>query len=189
MMSRKRMNSYGSLVAIFLLLLSPAVFCMGHTMGSNPGCSGARLYEEYVRSKIIDDCDLLNNTLDIDMSKLSSKPGCIDKMRFHFRSETASKDIGWTFGRGTYSFTDRNPLASTDRCVKTTVTVEVFFRSQTERELNKEEFVLQVNPMANKCFGFTPDPLQLVWRGKTHRNQNTACLQRYRTSWNECTSH
>ena len=85
------MNSYGSFVAIFLLLLGRAVFCMG----SNHGCSGARLYEEYVRSKIIDDCDLLNNTLDIDLSKLSSKPGCIEIIRFHFRSETASKDIEW----------------------------------------------------------------------------------------------
>ena len=95
--SGKGMNSYCYVAPILLeLLLSPAVFCMGHTMGSNPGCSGARLYEEYVRSKIIDDCDLLNNTLDIDLSKLSSKPGCIDKMRFHFQSETASRDMETT---------------------------------------------------------------------------------------------
>ena len=113
--SVKGMNSYCYVAAILLeLLVSPAVFCMGHTMGSSPECSGARLYEEYVRSKIIDDCDLLNNTLDIDMSKLSSKPECIEIMRFHFRSKTTYNAIQRTFGREEPpSFTERNPLAST----------------------------------------------------------------------------
>ena len=47
-----------------------------------------------------------------------------------------------------------NPFASTDRCTSTNVSLDVFFRTQ-RRELFKEDLVLQVNPLANKCLGGT----------------------------------
>ena len=129
------MSSHCSVALTFLLLQTFTVLCVG----SHFDCSGAGLYKEEIRSKLIDDCDLVNNQLYINLYRLTSKPGCIRGIKFHFKSKTSSTLTELiTIGNET-AFTLSNPLASTERCVSKNISVGVFFWTQRENELMYQE--------------------------------------------------
>ena len=106
-------------------------------------CSQARLWTN-PKLKVIDDCNILYDRLNVRLSQLTSRPLCIREVKLKFGSE-------WLYApldRQT-SADIRNLLVASERCVSRTITAKVkFVTSDVEHKTN---FV--VNPM--NCFNST----------------------------------
>ena len=106
-----------------------------------------RLYQEKERTKLFDDCDLVNDQLHVDLNKLSSMPNCINSIILDFRSKTGSGQTRVSVPADSSSKEIKNPLTRTDRCSQTSLSVTAELGLYGERA----NFVIELNPFTEKC--------------------------------------
>ena len=137
--STRRMSPrLGSILFQILLVafLSSDVRC-------SSSCSQARLWTN-PKPKVIDDCNILDDRLNVRLSQLTSRPLCIREVKLKF----GTKWLYAPLDRQT-SANIRNLFVASERCLSRTITAKVkFVSSDVEHKTN---FV--VNPM--NCFNST----------------------------------
>ena len=137
--------------ATFLLLL---LFTSLPVVRSSSSCAQARLFKN-PNAKVIGDCNLLDDKLNLNLNQLTSQPLCIREIRVIFGKQDDAK---WV-----YAAVDRQRLAviknlfvasERERCVQQTITAKVTFLSSSRE--HETDFV--VNPM--NCFKSTRTTFQ-----------------------------
>ena len=136
--------------ATFLLLL---VFTSIAVVRSSSSCAQARVFKN-PKEKVIGDCNLLDDQLNLNLTKLTSMPLCIREIKFKFGKQAGARWSSWLKIDRKTSASIKNLFLASERCVQQTITAKVTFLSSSME--HETDFV--VNPM--NCFKNTTRAIQ-----------------------------
>ena len=161
--------------AKFLLILSALVW--------NANANERRLYGD---NSLFDECDLLKDQLQIDLKRITSRPGYIANISLIFRSETASSQASVSFRPGSVLEEIENPLQPRDRCSLTTLHVGIQFNQSLSMRIGPQEYSSDFKINTLKCFKDEAD-LQFEENGKDSILVNlTRGISDHEQLWKTC---
>ena len=119
--SDRKMLPGGSSKAFFLPIL---VFAFLSVVRCSSNCASARLSKD-PKAKVIDDCNLFDDWLNLNLNQLTAKPLCIREIRFKFGKGADAKRSWWQLERKTSAASIENLFVGSERCVSQIITAKV----------------------------------------------------------------